>query len=59
LLGEFEIDLWIHGHTHHCVDFVQNKTRILSNQRGYPDERMPGFNPNLVLEIEDRASIHI
>jgi predicted phosphodiesterase len=51
LMDEFEIDVWIHGHTHHNVDFVHGSTRILSNQRGYPDERVPGFNPNLVLEI--------
>jgi predicted phosphodiesterase len=51
LMDRFEIDVWIHGHTHHCVDFVQNNTRILSNQRGYPDERLAGFNPNLVIEI--------
>jgi predicted phosphodiesterase len=51
LMAGFKIDFWIHGHTHHCVDFVQNNTRILSNQRGYPDEPMPGFNPNLVIEV--------
>jgi predicted phosphodiesterase len=51
LMDRFEIDVWIHGHTHHCVDFVQNNTRILSNQRGYPDERLAGFNPSLVIEI--------
>jgi predicted phosphodiesterase len=29
------IDLWIHGHTHHCVDYAIGNCRIVSNQRGY------------------------
>ena len=28
-------DLWIHGHTHHCVDYTIGRTRVVSNQRGY------------------------
>jgi predicted phosphodiesterase len=51
LLDEFKIDLWIYGHTHHNADFRHGSTRIISNQRGYPGERVPGFNPNLVLEL--------
>jgi predicted phosphodiesterase len=51
LLEESKIDLWIYGHTHHNADFVHGSTRIISNQRGYPGERVLGFNPNLVLEL--------
>jgi predicted phosphodiesterase len=51
LLEEFQIDLWIYGHTHHNADFRHGSTRMISNQRGYPGERVPGFNPNLVIEI--------
>jgi predicted phosphodiesterase len=51
LLDEFKIDLWIYGHTHHNADFVHGSTRILSNQRGYPGERICSFDPNLVLEL--------
>jgi predicted phosphodiesterase len=51
LIDGFKIDLWIHGHTHHCVDLMHGSTRILSNQRGYPGENVPGFDPNLVIEI--------
>jgi predicted phosphodiesterase len=43
--------LWVHGHTHHCVDFEVNGTRILSNQRGYPSEPVPGFRSDLVVEV--------
>ena len=28
------VPLWIHGHTHHNVDFKIGATRVLSNQRG-------------------------
>ena len=51
LIENSSIDLWIHGHTHYCVDFVLHSTRILSNQRGYPNESIPGFNPSLVIEV--------
>ena len=43
--------LWIHGHTHRCVDYHLGGTRILSNQRGYPDEGVRGFDPGLVIEL--------
>ena len=44
-------DLWIHGHTHHCVDYAIGKTRILSNQRGYVDDLVPNFRPDLVVDV--------
>ncbi len=43
--------LWVHGHTHYCVDYWIGHTRVVSNQLGYPDARVPGFNQNLVVEI--------
>ncbi len=51
LIGESSIDLWIHGHTHRCVDYTISGTRILSNQRGYPGECPDGFDPELVISI--------
>jgi predicted phosphodiesterase len=54
-LGEFvaasKVPLWIHGHTHHCCDYQIGQTRILSNQRGYPDSIDKNFIPDLVVEI--------
>lgn len=38
------IDAWIHGHTHYNVDFHIRKTRVITHQRGYPGEELPG-NP--------------
>jgi predicted phosphodiesterase len=43
--------LWIYGHTHYNTDFKIGSTRVLTNQRGYPNELCEGFNPALVVEI--------
>ena len=45
------VPLWIHGHTHHGVDYRLGMTRVFSNQRGYPHEPAPGFVADLVLEL--------
>lgn len=45
--------LWIHGHTHHNVDYRIGRTRIVANQRGYRSDRpAAGFRPDLVLELD-------
>jgi hypothetical protein len=45
------VPLWVHGHTHHNVDYHLGSTRVLSNQRGYPKQRCPGFDPAMVVEV--------
>ncbi len=30
--------LWLHGHTHHNVDYMVGPTRVVSHQWGYPNE---------------------
>ena len=45
------VPLWIYGHTHFNADFRAGKTRVLTNQRGYPDERCVGFKAGLVVEV--------
>jgi hypothetical protein len=44
------IALWIHGHSHHAVDYEIAGTRIVSNPKGYPGEDC-GFCPGLIVEI--------
>lgn len=51
LFMSLAIDVWIHGHTHHCMDFYYHKTRVVSNQRGYPDDPVKGFDGACVIEI--------
>ncbi len=47
---------WFHGHTHDNFDYTINKTRVISNPRGYSyhdndHDENPRFDPNLILEI--------
>jgi predicted phosphodiesterase len=51
LVRKSRVPLWIHGHTHYNVDYKIGSTRVLTNQRGYPDEPCKGFDPGLVVEV--------
>jgi len=51
LMDGSKVKLWIHGHTHRSVDYIINGTRIVSNQRGYPEQSRTGFQPGMVLEV--------
>jgi predicted phosphodiesterase len=51
LVEQSGVPLWIHGHTHYNVDYVMGSTRVLTNQRGYPEELCQGFNPSLIVEM--------
>lgn len=55
LMGE-SVNLWVHGHVHHCNDYVLNGTRVVSNPRGYQSQGQlhpenSGFDPSYILEI--------
>jgi predicted phosphodiesterase len=48
-----KMDLWIHGHTHHSLDYEFAGTRVICNPQGYVSGRgaeNPNFNPYLVIE---------
>ena len=48
----FYINLWVHGHTHHNVDYMLGSTRVITNQRGYTGfELCKNFNKQLIIEI--------
>ncbi|MCX6903201.1 MAG: metallophosphoesterase [Verrucomicrobia bacterium] len=51
LVEQCGVPLWIHGHTHYNADHVIGSTRLLTNQRGYPDEICKGFEPSLIVEV--------
>lgn len=53
LLEHGAIDLWVCGHSHANVDVRVGKTRLLSNQRGYPGELVPGpaFDPYKIIQV--------
>ena len=44
------VDLFISGHTHHCVDYNVEGSRFVANCLGYPCERT-GFDPNLRIKV--------
>lgn len=37
IIEKYQPDLWVYGHTHECDDQKIGKTRIVSNQLGYPN----------------------
>ena len=43
--------LWVHGHGHSSVDFLEGDTRVIANPRGYGNENKKGFVNNLIVEI--------
>lgn len=55
LIMEYGPALWVHGHSHHPIDFMMGETRMCSNPRGY--SRDPhgheglGFNDQLVIQV--------
>lgn len=51
VLEQYDIDLWLYGHTHSNLDVVVSGTRIVSNQAGYPGENVQGFDANLVVTV--------
>lgn len=53
LVSESRAAFWIHGHTHHNVRYTIGDTTVITNQRGYPDDPVPGFEPGLVLTIDN------
>jgi len=46
------VALWVHGHTHESIDYVEDGTRVVCNPRGYsPMELNESFNPVLTVEV--------
>lgn len=52
MMGRERVTLWVHGHTHHCIDYTIAGTRVVSNQRGYLGvEPVKGFDSSFTVEI--------
>jgi len=45
------IEAWFFGHTHYSVDFDLHSVKMVSNQCGYPSERIDGFKDNKIIEV--------
>lgn len=49
MIQRYQPALWVYGHTHECDDQIIGKTRIISNQLGYPNGQgfeCVGFDPH-------------
>jgi predicted phosphodiesterase len=44
---DYQPDLWVHGHTHWAVDYRHGRTRVYSNQLGFPKQDA-GFRLELI-----------
>ncbi len=56
IIEKYQPVLWVYGHTHECDDQMVGNTRVISNQRGYPnrmgDFECAGFDKNgLMVEV--------
>jgi len=51
IVKKYNPTLWVHGHIHVSSDYNLGSCRVLCNPRGYPDERNPDFNAELVVEV--------
>ncbi|TNE95043.1 MAG: hypothetical protein EP324_00805 [Gammaproteobacteria bacterium] len=52
LIDVYQPALWLHGHTHWSAKTSRGRTRIVSNQLGYPgEEGIPPYNTQLTLSL--------
>lgn len=54
LMRQYPMAAWLYGHTHNAVDvIVENGVRLVSNQRGYPNEgwSYTKFEPTKVIKL--------
>jgi len=51
MIEKLKPDLWLHGHTHDSFDYEIGETKVVCNPAGYPHERNPQFNNQLLLEV--------
>ena len=54
----YDIDLWVHGHTHVKVDYELEGTRVFSNPKGYPGQ-LKDYQEEVVsvLSVETEKSL--
>ena len=53
ILEKYDIDVWIHGHTHQTFDYQCYDTRVVCNPFGYfPTAETNDFDPELIIEVD-------
>lgn len=57
LIENYQPKIWVYGHNHYSADQTVGRTRIVSNQLGYPSEfgRIPAYDPQKLIILETGA----
>lgn len=60
MMQDYDIPLWFHGHMHDSADYVVNKTRVLSNPRGYMIQGRDGkrYTENEYFDVDKTVEIN-
>lgn len=53
LIEKHQPALWLHGHVHTSFDYTVGATRVMANPHGYGNENKSGFDPHLVIDLDD------
>jgi Icc-related predicted phosphoesterase len=52
IMGEYDIDLWVHGHIHEVLDYIAHDVRVVCNPRGYYQQKeVRGFSSNKCISM--------
>jgi Icc-related predicted phosphoesterase len=52
IINELQPDLWVHGHIHESIRYVEGETLIVCNPRGYHGVHLnPDFIPDILIEF--------
>jgi Icc-related predicted phosphoesterase len=58
LIRDWNVDLWIHGHTHCRSDYSILNTRVVCNARGYyPHRLVDSFEPERLIEVHGKDTL--
>lgn len=52
LISKRKPDVWVHGHVHHFLDYIEDETRIICNARGHSGQKNPSnFRWDFTFEV--------
>lgn len=55
IIDKYQPALWVYGHNHYSNDLQRGRTRLVSNQLGYPSEagKIPSYNSRKTIKLSD------
>ncbi|WP_341936859.1 hypothetical protein [Marinimicrobium sp. C2-29] len=58
IVDRYQPALWVYGHNHFSNDLRRGRTRLVSNQLGYPSEtgRIPKYNARKTIELNGSSA---